>query len=56
MKLAIGFALFFWLLCGLIGAWRLDELDVHHWQTVASGPLSFARAMHDKPLSFSDET
>ena len=51
MKMAIGFALFFWLVCGVIGAWWLDELDVRHWKIVALGPITFAHSLQDKPVN-----
>jgi hypothetical protein len=46
MKLFVGIAVFFWLLCGLIGAWMLDELDVQHWKTIALGPISLVEALN----------
>ena len=37
MKLLVGIILFIWVLCGLVGAWRLDDLDLDHWQAIARG-------------------
>jgi hypothetical protein len=52
MKLFLGFVIFFWLLCGLIGAWRLDDLDVDHWKTIARGPISLVHAFNEKPVTY----
>jgi hypothetical protein len=52
MKLWIGFALFFWLICGLAGAWWLDELDKDHLKTIALGPISLARAFNENPVTY----
>ena len=52
MKLWIGFALFFWLICGLAGAWRLDELDRHHWKDIAKGPITLAEAFNENPVTY----
>ena len=51
MKLWIGFAVFFWLLFGLIGAWWLDELDADHLKTIALGPISLAKAYNESPAT-----
>ncbi|HET7678957.1 MAG TPA: hypothetical protein VFK79_02355 [Xanthobacteraceae bacterium] len=52
MKLAVGIAVFFWLLCGLIGAWMLDDLDAHHWKKIARGPITLADALNEHPVTF----
>lgn len=52
MKLLVGIVLFIWFLCGLVGAWRLDDLDLDHWQTIARGPITLAKAFNDKPVSY----
>jgi hypothetical protein len=52
MKLLVGVILFIWLICGLVGAWRLDDLDLDHWQTIARGPITLAQAFNDKPVSY----
>ena len=49
MKLFIGFVVFFWLLCGVIGAWRLDE---HGWKVIATGPFTLARAFNENPVTY----
>jgi len=49
MKLFVGVAVFIWLLCGLIGAWMLDDLDADHWQLIAKGPLTLVKAFNDAP-------
>ena len=52
MKLLVGIILFIWVLCGLVGAWRRDDLDLDHWQTIARGPVTLAKAFNDKPVSY----
>ena len=51
MKLAVGVTMFFWLLCGLIGAWMLGDLDADHWKKVARGPITLADALDQHPVS-----
>ncbi|MEO7865542.1 MAG: hypothetical protein ABIR63_06730 [Sphingomicrobium sp.] len=52
MKFAIGVAALFWLLCGLIGAWMLDDLDVDHWKMIARGPVTLAHALNEHPVTY----
>lgn len=52
MKLFVGFAVFFWLICGLAGAWRLDELNADHWKTIAKGPITLVHAINEKPVTY----
>ena len=52
MKLGVGIAVFFWLLCGLIGAWMLDDLDADHWKKIARGPITLAAALSEHPVTF----
>lgn len=52
MKLFVGFAVFLWLICGLAGAWRLDELDADHWQAIAKGPITLVHAINEKPVTY----
>ena len=47
MKFAFGVIVFIWVLCGLIGAWWLDDLDAQHWKVIAKGPISLARAYNE---------
>jgi hypothetical protein len=51
MKFAVGIALFVLLLCGLIGAWMLDDLDMDHWQKIVRGPITLAQALNEHPPS-----
>jgi hypothetical protein len=51
MKLWVGFAVFMWLLSGLIGAWVLDDLDVDHWKMIAKGPMTLIKAVNEHPVS-----
>lgn len=49
MKLFIYVALFFWLLCGFVGAfWDNDFRAV----TIARGPLSLVEAINEDPVSY----
>jgi hypothetical protein len=52
MKLFIAFLVFIWMICGLVGAWRLDDLDLDHWKTVARGPLALAESFHENPVTY----
>jgi hypothetical protein len=54
MKLAFGTVLFFWLLCGVIGAWMLDDLDADHWKTIARGPITLGKALNEHPVTYAD--
>ena len=51
MKLWFGFAVFVWVLCGAIGAWRLDDLDLAHWKTIALGPITLVHAFNEHPVT-----
>ena len=52
MKLAFGVIVFIWMICGLVGAWWLDELDLDHWAVIAKGPITLARAYNDNPPDY----
>jgi hypothetical protein len=52
MKLAVGIAVVLWLICGMVGAWKLDELDSQHWKAVAYGPITLADALNQRPVTF----
>jgi hypothetical protein len=52
MKLVLGVMLFFWLLSGLVGAWMLDDLSVHHWKKIARGPITLATALNEHPVTY----
>lgn len=52
MKLLLAVLIFFWLGAGLVGAWRLDELDVQHWQKIAKGPITLAEALNEDPVTY----
>ncbi len=54
MKFALGTFLFFWLLCGVIGAWMLDDLDADHWMTIARGPITLGKALNEHPVTYRD--
>jgi hypothetical protein len=52
MKFAVGTLIVLWLICGLAGAWRLDELDSRHWKAVARGPITLAEAFNQAPVTY----
>ena len=52
MKLFVIFVLFFWLLCGFIGAWRLEGAGNMHWKTIARGPISMVHAFKEYPVTY----
>ena len=52
MKLFVGVMVFIWVLCGSIGAWRLGELNAHHWKTIAKGPITLVNAFNDNPVTY----
>jgi len=48
----VGLALFLWLLCGVAGAWMLDDLDLREWKTIARGPITLIKAINEaEPVS-----
>ncbi len=50
MKFAVGIIVFVWLLCGLIGAAMLGDLDADHWKKIARGPITLAQALNEHPV------
>ena len=52
MKLFFGFAIFIWLLCGLVGSWMKDDLDSDHWDMIAKGPITLVKAIRDAPTPY----
>ena len=54
MKLAIGTALSLWLLCGVIGAWMLDDLNSGHAKMIAYGPITLAQALSEHPVTLTN--
>ena len=51
MKFAFGIFVFLWLLCGVIGAWMLDELDAENWKLIARGPITLVQGIQENPVS-----
>jgi hypothetical protein len=51
MKYAVILIVVVWLLCGVAGAWMLDDLDRDHWKTIARGPITLARAVQENPTT-----
>jgi hypothetical protein len=51
MKWVIGILVFIWLLCGIVGAGILGELDKDHWKAIARGPITLIKAIHEDPAS-----
>jgi hypothetical protein len=52
MKWFIGFAVLFWVGCGLLGARWLGDLDAQHWKVIAKGPISLAKAYNENPPNY----
>ena len=52
MKFAFAFVVFIWVLCGAIGAVWLGDFDLDHWDVIAKGPISLARAYNQDPPSY----
>ena len=52
MKAFFVFAVFVWILCGFIGAWRLEGLGDLHFKTIARGPISLVHAFNDDPVTY----
>lgn len=52
MKFALAILLSIWLLCGIVGAWMLDDLDRHHWKMIARGPLTLAKAVNESDVHY----
>lgn len=51
MKWAIIILVLIWLLCGVAGAWMLDDLDRDHWKTIARGPITLVKAIQEDPAT-----
>ena len=51
MKLFVGIAIIFWLLCGLIGDWILDGRQDLRWKKIARGPITLVEAFNEKPVT-----
>ena len=56
MKYAVIIVLFCWLLCGVVGAWMLDDLDKAHADLIAKGPLTLRHAMQEHPATLTGGT
>jgi hypothetical protein len=52
MKLLVGVVVFFWLICGLVGAWMLDDLDARHLKVIVKGPITLQRALEEHPVTY----
>ena len=52
MKAFVVFAVFIWLLCGFIGAWRLEGLGELHFKTIAKGPITLVKAFNENPVDY----
>jgi hypothetical protein len=51
MKYAVILIVIVWFLCGVAGAWMLDDLNRDHWKTILRGPITLARAVNDNPVT-----
>ncbi len=52
MKAFVVFGVFVWLLCGFVGAWRLEGLGELHFKTIAKGPITLVKAFNDNPVNY----
>ena len=52
MKFAIIVLAGIWLLCGVAGAWMLDDLDSVHWKMIARGPITLVKAVNESNPHF----
>jgi len=53
MKSAIFFILlFFWLICGVAGAWMLEGRGDMRWKSIAKGPVTLIKAFNEKPVTY----
>lgn len=52
MKFFVGFVLFVWLLCGVVGAGWLEGLGNMHFKTIAKGPISLVHAINANPVTY----
>jgi hypothetical protein len=51
MKLFVGLFVFVWLLCGVVGAWWLDDM---HWRPIVRGPITLVKAFNEQPVDYPD--
>jgi len=49
LKIFVAIGGFIWFLCGFVGAWWLDDL---HFQKIARGPITLAKAFNEEPVSY----
>jgi hypothetical protein len=52
VKLFVIFVLFFWLICGLLGAWWQDGPGNMHFKSIAKGPITMVHAFNNKPVTY----
>ena len=52
MKWFAAFAIFVWLLCGLVGAWMLEGRHDLHWKAIARGPITLGQGLQRKPDNY----
>jgi len=52
MKLAFGILVFIWLLCGLVGAWRLEGRHDMRLKWIVRGPFTLAKAFDEYPVNY----
>jgi hypothetical protein len=54
MKSFIAIAVFFWFLCGLIGAWRMEGLDDLQIKSIGRGPITLIQAYKGQKFTLRD--
>lgn len=52
MKVFVVFAIIFWLICGVAGAWRLEGGGDMHFMTIAKGPFTLVKAFNENPVTY----
>jgi len=52
VKLFVIFVLFFWLICGFVGAWWQEGPSNMHFKSIAKGPITLVHAFNDKPVTY----
>ena len=55
MKLVVAVAVVLWLICGLVGAWMLEDDEGLRLKAVALGPVTLVKAFNEtEPVKYPD--
>jgi hypothetical protein len=49
LKVFIGLVLFFWLICGFLGAMWLNDMSIRN---IVRGPISLAKGYNENPANY----